>query len=227
MTKFTQTTLIASALALTAGAVSAATVTEVDRFVNGEINNFITFQNDEFETLAKNGPSISGDLFNLSFQFNTNNTTDVDGDGDNDALQYLLVDINQAFNLDLLDYNPDLTTRASTGFFIDLYGDDDTVMSRFVLEGDDSNCSVPGSTPYGGSCIRVSSEDFPAANGIVPEFYLGMFEAGRYGFGIYEGNTAPPEGNIDFRISAVPVPAAGFMLLAGLGGLAAARRRKG
>ena len=226
MTKFAQTTLAASAIALMAGAASAATVTEHSRFVNGDVNNFITFQNTEFETLSKNGPSISGDLFNLSFQFNTQTTTDVDGDGDNDALQYLLVDINQAFSLDLLDYNPDLTTRASTGFFIDLYGDDGMV-TRFTLDGDDSNCSVPGGTAYGGSCIRISSEDFPAANGIVPEFYLGMFEAGKYGFGIYEGNTAPPEGNIDFRISAVPVPAAGFMLLAGLGGLAAARRRKG
>ena len=45
---------------------------------------------------------------------------------------------------------------------------------------------------------------------------------------VFDNSTTPDGFDIDaIGVSAVPLPAAGFMLLAGLGGLAAARRRRG
>ena len=234
MTKFAKTTLVASALALAAGSVSAATVTQVDRFVSGGEDGFnrIAFQNSATPADTLRDGVSSGTLFGLSFRFDTDfgDVPDLDGDGDADVVQYLTFSIDQDFRLELRDYDPDLSSANSSGLFIDSIMDG--MATRLTSMG---NCDVSvGMLSNGanvdGPCTRVSSDDpdFMSPNGgIAPIYQFGLFEAGTYRIGIYEGNEAPTFGNVDFRLAAVPVPAAGFMLLAGLGGLAAARRRKG
>ena len=85
---------------------------------------------------------------------------------------------------------------------------------------------VSGGQTYVGTIINTSG--MPGADDDQWAISV-MFDAkGPFSSITVSDNSSTPDGfDIDaIAVSAIPVPAAGFMLLAGLGGLAAARRRK-
>lgn len=74
------------------------------------------------------------------------------------------------------------------------------------------------------SCNEVAGEDGTGGFDI-PPLTFSELDGGTYLLGVYESGD-PAQVQFDFKISEVPLPAAGWMLLAGIGGMAALRRRQ-
>lgn len=82
--------------------------------------------------------------------------------------------------------------------------------------------------PMGSQCNHFATAEYNGPLSVVrPNDSLGTYAAGTYLLGVYD-SSAPYSASATFRIAAVPLPATGLALIAGLGGLAAlgARRRR-
>lgn len=86
--------------------------------------------------------------------------------------------------------------------------------------------SCGGLNQYGSSTCEfiTGAGNTPPLWTFPPETY-GLFAAGTYVLAFSEGD-GPTSGSAEFLINAVPLPAAAWMLIAGIGGLAAVKRRK-
>lgn len=136
------------------------------------------------------------------------------------------------FNFMLEDYFPDDSELNRSGFSLVFLGDlstdaDDTLV---IGAGDYAQslgqCASAGSIFIAGDCVLITGANSTdtTSNYIENMFDFGDFAAGNYRASVYDSEV-PEAGNLDFTMSAVPLPAAGWMLLAGLGGMAALRRR--
>ena len=192
MTRFLKATLAASALALMAGAASAAHI-EFSGNLAGEQgvggNDMIGLSTAPFDfnaTFVANDADALGGMFEFNF---------VNDYASSVALTVADITINQ---------------RGTTAGFANGVTTTFGALSRF--------------TPTG----IADGFSFTQVVGVGESITL-MFDYGD-AYGTPGRNDSFVGPDIDFLIdvvpTAVPVPAAGFMLLAGLGGLAAARRKK-
>ena len=192
MTRFLKTTLAASALALMAGAASAAHVE-----YSGNLAGFQTAGGDDMIPLSMgpfdfNATFIADDADDVGGMFEFNFTNDYTSSV---ALTVADITINQINS-----------TAGFTGGVVTTFGTN----TRTSAQG-----SADGFT-------------FTSMVGVGESITLTFDYGDAYGTPGFMDSFVGPD--IDFLIevtpTAVPVPAAGFMLLAGLGGLAAARRKK-
>lgn len=124
------------------------------------------------------------------------------------------------FDLTLARYGEDnvVATEGMSGYTLDRLMDG----SPMRLTSDSDYCE-DAAEPVGGTCNLVTSSGIM---GSVPgDTLFSGLEAGSYRLGFHESAT-PAGGFVEFSVSEVPVPAAGLLLLAGVGGLGIARRLK-
>lgn len=96
------------------------------------------------------------------------------------------------------------------------------------LTTDTNNCAGASLAPVAGKCNMISSMGYTGSYAALqPPGEVGPYAAGRYLLGVYDSGQ-PSNASVEFQIAAVPLPATGLALIAGLGGLAAlgARRRR-
>ena len=129
---------------------------------------------------------------------------------------YLDMNVSREFSLVLEDYQPTNTGSAQSFFSILNLG-----TNSFVTTA--STCSSTLAAINGYNCNPVNGTNGSAGN--PPPIAFSGLEAGNYRISFYESGD-PDSVQADFRVSAVPLPAAGFLLFGALGGLAAMRRRK-
>ncbi len=196
--------LAASAIALAAaGTASAASVT----FGNGE-----AFASNG-GTMAINPTKSAPGMAQVSFAWSNFPSNDA-----TPAYAYLDFRTTGITNITLEDYQPDFNP-ISSGF---------TILNRstntFVT--DNGTCTTNGSISIldGYLCNRVTGTDGKPGTSQAPIDFFGL-AAGEYRIAVFEPNN-PGVGNIDFDISAVPLPAGGLLLVGGLGALGALRRRE-
>ena len=186
---FAQTTLLASAFALAAGAASAAHVVYSGALAGAQDGDPVS--------MLSMGP----------FDFNAEFVAD-DADEDGGIFTFNFVnDSDTAAAITVAD----ITIRQSGS----VAGFTNGVMTMF---GDNARNTAAGT---------LDAFQFSSVVGVGELITLTFNYGDAYGTTNGTGRFIGPD--IDFTVSAtpVPIPAAGFMLLAGLGGLAAARRRKG
>ena len=147
---------------------------------------------------------------------------------------FQIFEVDRAFELILSAYNvlSSTPTNAQTsGWVLKLWNEVTNTWQNMTTStanctaavGDVSgNCNHVASTAYNGAISVTRPGETLAANGGQTKF-----AAGTYMLGLYD-SSVPREANATFRIAAVPLPATGLALIAGLGGLAAlgSRRRR-
>jgi len=131
---------------------------------------------------------------------------------------YMDLTVERQFSLMLEDYQPSFSGAAQSFFSIQNL---DT--SGYLTTS--GNCSTAGviSVLDDVSCDSVNGAEGIAGN--PPPITFSSLDAGSYRVAFFE-NGNPTSVQADFRVSAVPLPAAGWLMIAGLGGLAAMRRRR-
>jgi hypothetical protein len=129
---------------------------------------------------------------------------------------YLDIEVGRQFSLSLEDYQPSFSGAAQS-FFSILNLD----TNNFVTMA--STCASTIAAIDGYSCNPVNGDEGSAGN--PPPITFSALDAGKYRVSVFESGD-PVTVQFDFRVSAVPLPAAGWLMIAGLGGLAALRRRK-
>ncbi|EKE45489.1 hypothetical protein OCGS_0579 [Oceaniovalibus guishaninsula JLT2003] len=189
-----------------AGAASAASVT----FVNSDtfVSNGGTY------TII--GTNSSEGMGQLSFQWSNGGLGHL-GDA-TPAFAYGDFTTTGETTIRFEDYQPDFVNFASSFAILNL--DTNTFVTSM------GSCTTNGALSVidGYTCDRASGQNGDAAARPEGFFYAGL-SAGNYRIAVYEPNR-PERGQIDFDISAVPLPAGGLLMLGGMGALAAMRRRK-
>lgn len=218
-----KTTLLAaaSAVALTAGAATAATVT----FVGGNTNE----NSANSGTVLSYGGNVSDSAFVGQNQLATPGRANIEFDWRGTSpnfLAYSQFTTTHDFSLTFQDYSPeeDLagTNNQRSGFqlYLGAFGSTTT-----AIAGGDT-CGSDVSSAFGSTdCVFVTGADNTGTLFTTPPTNYGLFAAGTYVLMFSEGNN-PNNGSAEFLISSVPVPAAGLLLLGALGGFGALRRRK-
>lgn len=198
--------LLAATALVAASATTAAAVTTVD----------------SQETTAGGGvlTSLSPDQKELSTTFAWSDTP-VSG--------YIQFTTTQAFDFYLTSYLPESGSTVSGYVLKEVGGTNYTTQTTFcdrsvVLDAIEGSCNLANGA--------YATDDYSGYETTQPDSYaaLGRYAAGTYYLGFYESGD-PVSGSIGFRTSEVsasevPVPAAGGLLLAALGGTAALRRRR-
>lgn len=210
-------TAIAMALPV---AASASTITFVGGNTNEDpINNggtVISFATGGSGSVAQNQLS-SPHKANVDFEW-TGTTPNF--------LAYSEFSVDREFKLTFQDYSPEEdqagTSDQRSGF--QLYSGSFGSLTTAISGGDTCGSDVLAS--FGSTdCTFVTGADNIGTSFTVPPTEYGLFTAGTYVLMFSEGNN-PNNGSAEFLISAVPVPAAGFLMIGALGGIAALRRRK-
>lgn len=120
------------------------------------------------------------------------------------------------FDLSLVSYSG--IGAEQTGYYVDQYSG--MVPSRLTTQT--NACDNAAWTGQPGTCDLITAS---TADGTV---LFSDLSAGTYGFGFYDSAT-PASGTLTFgvtKVSAVPLPAGGVLLLSALGGFAALRRKR-
>ncbi len=169
------------------------------------------------DNTATNGVSmgIDPDQNEADFDF-TWNSTPFSG--------YITFNSDKAFDLYFENYIPNnADSKQYSGFVLrDSEG-------NFLQTGDanSTGCNDAAFSIIAGPCNLVTGQN-GEGNYIKPDTDTPIFAklaAGTYTIGIDETNR-PVGGSADFRVSAVPLPAGGVLLLSALGGMGFLRRRK-
>lgn len=134
--------------------------------------------------------------------------------------------VSNDFALYFTNYQTDRDPNARSGFTLDALDSNGMVTMRYT--DDTSFCDGAELSEVAGTCNLITGIAGDA-NSNEPDPYLtsALFNlnSGEYRLGLYESEY-PYEGSAEFTISAVPVPAAGGLLLLALGGLGVARKRR-
>ena len=133
---------------------------------------------------------------------------------------YMDITVSREFTIVLEDYQPTNSGSQQSVFSIQNLGSLAYLTKfRFLHHWG----AIPALDAPGNKCDSVNGLNGSAGN--PPPLSFAGLDAGTYRVGFFE-NGSPTNVQADFRVSAVPVPAAGFLLVGALGGLAALRRRK-
>lgn len=139
--------------------------------------------------------------------------------GDAPFYAYLDITVGRDFSITLEDYQPSESGTAQSFFSIESLG----APSFFVTQV--TSCTTSTAIPAldSSGCNPVNGADGSAGN--PPPITFGGLSAGTYRLAFFE-NGDPLRVQADFKISAVPLPAGGLLLLTALGGMAVVRRRR-
>lgn len=211
-------TLAAAALCTTmmiaAGSAYAATVT----FVGG--------------TGGNTGTVITGSPAGVNQNNLANGSSNIGFDWTNTSPAFLAFSefsVGAAFSLIFNDYEPEGdilgAEGARSGF--QLYSKIGDILTALLPQTPGASpCGTDVVTAFGSDqCVLVTGALNDPTIFVTPEQTYGLFGAGTYVLMFSEGNN-PTNGSAEFLVSPVPVPAAGFLLIGALGGLAMLRRRK-
>lgn len=142
---------------------------------------------------------------------------------------WISFDVDSSWALQLFFYgvgDDTPPTQQVSGYVLKVW---DAVSSAWTnLTTDSPLCSTSTLAPVAGDCNLIASELYDGGDTVLrPGEKTGALAAGRYLLGVYDSGE-PSNTSALFYIAAVPLPATGLGLMAGLAGLAAlgARRRR-